>query len=207
MSHLERILADGTDRDQWKRARYPVIGASDAKGLSKWESIPLYLRSKLSREIWTGNVFTDDGYRWEPMFCGWAGFEHNQALFHSPDEPGFAATPDGIKQVPGGIALAQCKVRHVEPGQVGKGPSLAEKRQMAWDFVVFPEAIWEEFIWGDVRKDNPSGDLVGDEPRSLIFHRNDEEMVALRAHVVPIATELLSRLRAALEAEKELNLA
>ena len=207
MSHLDRMLADGTDRDAWKTARYPVIGASDAKGLAKYDSIPLYLASKLKRDVWAGNVFTEDGYRYEPMFCGWAGFDHNTALYHSPDEVGFASTPDGIKLTPDGIALAQCKVRHVEPGKQGKGPSLAEKRQIAWDFVVFPEALTETFIWGDVPKADPGGDLVDDEPRSIIFHRDAPEMVELRTHLLPIATELLRRLRAALEAEKELDLA
>lgn len=201
----DRVLADGLDREAWKIARYPVIGASDAKVLAKPESVPLYLRSKLTRDIFTGNVFTETGYRWEPMILGWAGYEHNVALFHSPDEPGFAATPDGIRArtEPPFLALAEVKIKHVTPDKRTKGPTLGEWRQLAWQFRVLPEAEFIDWCWGDVPKDDPE-DLLDDEPKFLRVYPDDPKIVRLQAELEPIATELLARLRASLAFEKEL---
>lgn len=204
MSWDQRILADGLDRDAWKAARFPVIGASDAKTLSKVESIPLYLAAKLKREVFTGNVFTENGYRFEPMFLGWAGYEHNVALFHAPDEVGFAATPDGIRSQPGTLQLAECKVKHVDLKKRTKGPTLPEWRQVAWQFRVFPEAHCIDWIWGDVDKNTNGEDLIDDEPRMIRLYPDDPQVIELTAQVEPIATDLLARLRASLAFEKEL---
>jgi hypothetical protein len=202
----DRILADGTNREAWKAARYPVIGASDAKTLAKPVSIPLYLASKLKRDVFTGNVFTENGYRFEPMFLGWAGYDHNVALIHAPDEPGFAATPDGIKYLPSGeVQLAECKVKHVDPAKRTKGPTLGEWRQLAWQFRVIPEAILIDWIWGDVDKNTGGDDLIDDEPKFIRIYPDQPKIVQLRAELEPIATELLARLRAALAFEKELT--
>lgn len=206
MSYLERILDDGTDRESWKLARYPVIGASDAAKLSKLESVPLYLRAKLTREIFTGNVFTENGYRWEPMILGWAGYEHNVALIHAPDETGFAATPDGIQNINGALGLAEVKVKHVDLDKRTKGPTLGEWRQLAWQFRVIPEAEHIDWCWGDVDKDGDQEELIDNEPRFVRVYPDDEKIVDLKQHIEPIATELLARLRAALAFEKELAL-
>ena len=200
----DRILCDGSDRDEWKRARESVIGASDAAYLSKPESVHLYLRSKLKREVFTGNVFTDSGYRWEPLILGWAGYEHNTALYHAPDEPGFAATPDGIRA--DGLALAEVKVKHVTPDKRTKGPTLGEWRQLAWQFRVIPEADHIDWCWGDIDKSGDGEDLIDDEPRFLRVYPDDPKIVELQRHLEPIATDLLSRLRAALAFERELDL-
>lgn len=204
MSYLERILADGTDRDEWKRARYSVIGASDAKRLAKAESVPLYLAGKLKRDVFTGNVFTDDGYRWEPIILGWAGYLHNTALIHAPDEPGFAATPDGIRS--DGKAGAEVKVKHVTRQKRTKGPNLSEWRQVAWQFRVLPEFEHIDWCWGDVDAEGDREDLIDDEPRMLRIYPDDPKVLELQAHLEPIATELLTRLRSALALEKELAL-
>lgn len=207
MSYLDRILADGVSREAWKVARYPVIGASDAKYLAKAESVPLYLASKLKRDVFTGNVFTDNGYRWEPIVLGWAGFEHNQALFHSPDEPGFGATPDGIRVLGGeAIALAECKVKHVDPSKRCKGPSLAEWRQLAWQFRVLPEAVYIDWCCAEVDKFGDGEDLIDDEPWHLRVPYDHPKILDLQAQVEPIATDLLARLRAAIAFEKEMSL-
>lgn len=204
--YLDRILADGTDRDAWKIARFPVIGASDAKTLAKPESIDKYLAAKLKREVFTGNVFTDNGYRWEPIVLGWAGYDHNQALFHAPDEEGFAATPDGIRVLADGrLALAECKVKHVDPAKRTKGPTLPEWRQLAWQFRVFPEAILIDWCWADVDKFSNGDDLIDDEPQFLRVLPDDPTILDLQSQLEPIATDLLSRLRDALAFEKELS--
>lgn len=207
MGYLERILADGSDRDAWKEARFPVIGASDAKTLAKPESVNLYLASKLRREVFTGNVFTDNGYRWEPIVLGWAGYDHNQALFHAPDEAGFAATPDGIRPLDGGrLALAECKVKHVTLAKRCKGPVLGEWRQLAWQFRVFPEADYIDWCCAEVDKNGDQEDLIDDEPWSLRVTRDDPKILSIQQQIEPIAVDLLARLRAALAFEKELSL-
>lgn len=207
MSYLERVLADGTSRDAWKAARFPVIGASDAKVLSKPQSVHLYLAQKLKRDVFTGNVFTDNGYRWEPIVLGWAGYQHNQALFHAPDEPGFAATPDGIQELSDGrVALAECKVKHVTVDKRTKGPTLPEWRQLAWQFRVFPEAEWIDWCCADVDKNGDQEDLIDDEPWALRVRRDDPKILTIQQQIEPIARDLLTRLRAALEFEREMHL-
>ena len=207
MSYRDRILADGSDRDAWKVARFPVIGASDAKSLAKPESVPLYLAAKLRRDVFTGNVFTDNGYRWEPIILGWAGHEHNVALFRSPDEAGFAATPDGVTELPNGrVALAECKVKHVELTKRTKGPTLGEWRQVSWQFRVFPEADYLDWCWGDVDKNGDGEDLIDDEPKFMRIYPDNPKVIDLQQRIEPIAVDLLSRLRAALAFEKELSL-
>jgi hypothetical protein len=202
---IDRILCDGSDRDEWKRARESVIGASDAARLSKPESVHLYLAGKLKREVFTGNVFSDNGYRYEPIILGWAGYEHNVALYHSPDEAGFAATPDGIRVAPS-LALAEVKVKHVTRDKRTKGPTLAEWRQLAWQFRVIPEAEHIDWCWGDIDRAGDGEDLIDDEPRFLRVYPDDPKILELQHHLEPIATDLLSRLRAALAFEKELAL-
>jgi hypothetical protein len=201
----DRILCDGSDRDAWKRARESVVGASDAARLAKAESVDLYLAGKLKREVFTGNVFTESGYRFEPIILGWAGYEHNVALFHAPDEPGFAATPDGIRVAPT-LALAEVKVKHVTVDKRTKGPTLAEWRQLAWQFRVIPEAEHIDWCWGDIDKTGDGEDLIDDEPRFLRVYPDDPKILELQRHLEPIATDLLSRLRAALAFERELAL-
>lgn len=208
MGYLDRILNDGTNRESWKESRFEVIGASDAKLLSKPESVPLYLKAKLQRDVFTGNVFTDNGYRWEPLILGWAGYEHNVALFHAPDEAGFAATPDGIRlDSTWMLSLAEVKVKHVTPDKRTKGPTLGEWRQLAWQFRVIPEAHFIDWCWGDVDKTGDGEDLIDDEPRMLRVYPDDPKILELQRHLEPIARDLLSRLRVALAFERELNLA
>jgi hypothetical protein len=197
MGYRDRILDDGTDRDRWLTAREDVIGASDAAKLAKPESVHLYLASKLERTGFTGNSYTDSGNRWEPMMLAWAGIPGNQALIHSPDEVGFAATPDGITA--DGTLMAECKAKH---GKVVFGPTLGEFRQLAWQFLCVPEAERIEFIWAEIMHD----ELRGDEPKSLAIHRGDPKIVDLTRQILPIATDLLARLRLARQFEKELAL-
>ncbi|WP_434315871.1 hypothetical protein [Leifsonia sp. P73] len=197
MSYLDRILDDGTVRERWQESRWPVIGASDAAKLSKASSLPSYLRAKLSRESFHGNEYTASGHRWEPMMLAWAGIPQNVALFHSPQEVGFACTPDGIKRLPGGrLQLAECKAKH---GRIVEGPTLGEWRQLAWQFLVFPEADEIEFLWVEL----VNGEMRTPEPKHLTVHRDDPKIVDLTAQVLPIATELLSMLRVALTYERK----
>jgi hypothetical protein len=201
MSHLDRILHDGVDREGWLAARIPVIGASDAAGLSKPESVDKYLAAKLAHRDWSGNDYTASGHRWEPMMLAWAGIPENKALIHSPQERGFAATPDGVTA--DSTRIAECKAKH---NKVVDGPTLGEWRQVAWQFLVVPEAetcewIWVELIDGELRQ------ALNGEPKSLTIHRDDPKIVDLITAMLPIATDLLARLTHALEFEREMNAA
>jgi len=194
MGYLDRILDDGTDRDRWLTSRFDVVGASDAAKLAKAASVDKYLADKLAARSFTGNSYTESGNRWEPMMLAWAGIPGNKALIHSPEEKGFAATPDGI-----GRTLAECKAKHMK---VVFGPSLGEWRQLAWQFLCLPEFDETEFIWveldagGEIR-----GDLKG-EPKHLTVKRSDPKIVDLTRQITPIATDLLARLRVARSYER-----
>jgi hypothetical protein len=200
----DRILNDGTDRENWLAARTPVIGASDAAKLAKASSIPSVLASKLSSRSFTGNSYTESGNRWEPMMLAWAGIAPNRALVHSVEEPGFAATPDGVQDLPdSGVLLAECKAKH---NKVVFGPTLGEWRQLSWQFLTFPEAETLEFIWVELIDDELRADL-NSEPKHLTVHRGDPKVQDLLAQMLPLAHDLLPQLRAALAFEKEMNAA
>jgi hypothetical protein len=197
MAYTDRILDDGTDRDKWLASRLPVIGASDAAKLAKPASVPLYLAAKLERHDFTGNAYTESGNRWEPMMLAWAGITPNKALIHSPEEKGFAATPDGISINAFDKRMAECKAKH---NKIVFGPTLGEWRQIAWQFNAVPEADELEFIWAEIVND----ELRGNEPKNLTIKRGDPKVQSTLAQILPIATNLLARLTAALEFEREL---
>jgi hypothetical protein len=197
MSWRDRILDDGTDREKWLTSRLPIIGASDASGLAKLESVERYLAAKLTTNSFHGNDYTKSGNRWEPMMLAWAGIPANRALIHSPAEVGFAATPDGADESVG----AECKAKH---GRIVDGPSVGEWRQLAWQFLCVPEFELIEFIWVELVDGEIRPNLRG-EPKHLTVRRDHPQIVAATAQVLPIATDLLSRLRAALEFERQMS--
>ena len=193
MSYRDRILDDGTDRERWLRRHGDLVTASTAATLAKPQSVDKYLLAKLRDGQFHGNHYTEQGHRWEPMMLAWAGITPNKALVHSPDEPGFAATPDGI-----GNVLAECKVKH---GRVVTGPTLGEFRQVAAQFLCLPEFGILHWLWMEV---DQHGDPFHEEPKDLILHRGDPRIVAATAQVLPIAVDLLARLRAARQFEREI---
>ena len=199
MSYVDRILNDGLDRESWEWARRSIIGGSDAASLSKLESVNKYLRAKVGTH-WDGNEYSRRGHRWERMMLAWAGIPQNVALIHAPDEPGFAATPDGIlERGAGEVLLAECKLKH----HPIKGPDLSEWRQLAWQFRVLPEATETLFIWQELDDDrNP----VTDEPNIIRIYRGDPKILDLQTRMEPIARVLLPMLRAARQAEELIGL-
>lgn len=197
MTWRDRIIVDGTDREAWAMARRNVIGASDAKSLSKMASVDKYLLAKLKDDgSFHGNAATAQGHRWEPMMLAWAGIPENKALIHSVITSGFAATPDGV-----GDRIAECKAKH---NRVVTGPTLPEKRQVAWQFLCLPEIDDLVWLWMEI---DEHGEPFHDEPKYVEFHRGDAELVNLTGLMMPIATELLARLRAARAFEEEMNAA
>lgn len=202
MSYLDRILDDGADRDRWMAARRPVVTAHTAKSLAKIESVPLYLAAKLADGDFTGNRYTESGNRWEPLMLAWAGIPSNKALIHSPAERGFAATPDGLNLLPdSSVVLAECKAKHQK---IISGPDRGEWRQIGWQFEAVPEAKELEWIWVELDRGGEIRAGLNGEPRHLTIRRDDPRVQSALAQVRPIATELLARLTAALEFEKEL---
>lgn len=200
MSYLDRIVADGKDREAWMLARRPRIGASRAATFSKLESVEKYVAAQLADSSFTGNSYTESGHRWEPLMLAYAGIPGNVALFRSPDEEGFVATPDGIDPT-GRFRLAECKAKH---NKVVDGPDLKEWRQLAWQFLVFPEAAETEFVWVELDRDNEIRAGRNGQPSSVTIPRDHPKILDLTERILPIAREVLPRLHAALEIEKEL---
>jgi hypothetical protein len=198
LTHLDRIVNDGSNREAWLASRRGRVGASTAAKFSKASSVDLYVADMLNDRSWGGNEFTRSGHRWEPMMLAWAGIPQNVALFHSPDDTDHVATPDGLTT--GRIRLAECKAKH---DRIVTGPTLAEWRQVAWQFLVLPEAEECEFIWAEV----VNGRLRGDEPKSITIAHTDPKVIELQNLILPIAREVLERYRAALDFQKELSAA
>lgn len=195
MTWRDRIVNDGTDRESWKEARKGRIGASDAGKFAKLTSVESYVRAKLAPSF-SGNASTDSGNDWEPALLAATGFEANKALIRHPDEPGFVATPDGIREDASGLHLAEIKTKHM---QVVTGPKPHEVRQMAFQLHVFPEAVDVTFVWGEIVPDaaSPVGWKLRRPPQHLVFYRDDPRIVAATSLIVPIAVAVLERLDAA----------
>ena len=96
-------------------------------------------------------------------------------------------------------------MKHVHHDKRTKGPTLGEWRQLAWQFRVIPEAEHIDWCWGDIDRNGDGEDLIDDEPRFLRVYPDDPKILELQRHLEPIATDLLSRLRAALAFEQELE--
>lgn len=192
MSWHDRILADSVLRDEWRAARAHVIGASDAASLSKLESLPLYLASKLKSDIWQGNAFTAHGNDMEPGLLAYAGFEQNTYLVHAEGEPGFAATPDGIREsADGSLVLAEVKTTN----KPWRTIPLRYRRQCWWaQYVLGAEQT--KFIWMEHDGDF---ELTSIDPHVVNIDRDQEQI----DRMVAIATPLLAAMRAALQFEAE----
>lgn len=191
MSYLDRVLADSADRTNWNRDSF--IGASDAATFAREESIRKYVLAKLKDGQFRGNAYTEAGHRWEPEILDWFGIPHNTLTFHAEDEPGFAATPDGIEVLPSGeLVLAEVKVIH---GRVHTGPTPSHLRQIWWAQYVMgarrTKYLWRELVDGVPRRL---------EPHIQIIERDD----AALSKLLRIARPVLAGVRAAREFERSL---
>lgn len=114
MPHLNRIVADSTDRVAWMRARSLGITATDAAKLSTEHSAQNAVHEKLNGSSFAGNAYTDHGTKREPHIASWVnreyGIEPNTKLFHANQEHHHLATPDGIGvSAQGNVTLAEIK--------------------------------------------------------------------------------------------------
>lgn len=185
----DRVLDPGSDRSAWERARWYVIGASDVKNFARIESVPKYFRAKIGARSFKGNAYTARGHEFEDTLIAATGIPGSGALIHSPDERGFAATPDGI--TPDGKHLAEAKLRHE---RIASGPSNGEWRQLAWQFACVPEAEQVTFVEGEVMPTQAGWRLRRD-PQLMVVDRDDPKIQAAIELVRPIAVEVLALLR------------
>lgn len=113
-SHLQRIVADSTDRVAWLRARNQGITATDVAKLATPKSVQNAAYDKMHGTSFNGNSYTDHGRAREPEIAAWVrsnyGIEPSTALFRAADHPRHLATPDGVVLAPNGdLELAEIK--------------------------------------------------------------------------------------------------
>lgn len=113
-SHLQRIVADSTDRVAWLRARNQGITATDVAKLATVKSVQNAAYDKMHGTSFSGNSYTDHGRAREPEIAAWVrsnyGIEPSTALFRAAGHPRHLATPDGVVLAPNGdLELAEIK--------------------------------------------------------------------------------------------------
>lgn len=196
MSHplFDRVVADSVDPAAWHHARIGKLGASDAAGFAKVESVERYVRAKLMPNRFEGNQYTRAGHTWEPSLMTYAGLDHNTRMFRHESIPEFVATPDGVKITPTGqVILGEAKVKH----KPTKGPNPAELRQVAWAQFVC-DAVATIWVWLEVEP--VTGEPTDLEPQKLIITRDDDRIRDL----VTIANPVLAAMRSAASFESTL---
>lgn len=113
-SHLQRIVADSTDRAAWLRARNQGITATDVAKLATPKSVQNAAYDKMHGTSFSGNSYTDHGRAREPEIAAWVqsnyGIEPSTALFRAAGHPRHLATPDGVVLAANGdLELAEIK--------------------------------------------------------------------------------------------------
>ena len=149
---LDLVVADALlEPEKWMAARPFSIGASDAAGYAKLESVEAYVRAKLTTVArpFAGNPFTAAGHAHEPGLMAWAGVTHNTRMFRHPEIPEFTATPDGVDVTPTGVVLlGEAKVKH----RIVTGPTPAERRQVVWAQYVLGGEV-TKWVWQALHPD------------------------------------------------------
>lgn len=183
--HTSRIVADGTNRMEWLRARTRGITATDVAKLSTPRSIDAAAWEKLHGSTFTGNAYTRHGTEREPVIAEWVLREHgiapSQALYHAEFDRRHLATPDGLREREGGaLELAEIKTTNKEWRSIPRN----YLRQIWWQqYVLGAERtlmVWE-------RHENfvPVGD-----PEVKWIDRDENEI----AHLVTLAGRLIDTL-------------
>lgn len=191
MSDLySRVVCDSADRDSWMRVRRNGLGASDVAKYAKLESLPSYVRSKLTHGAFTGNPHTERGHRMEAPILATQGMSQNTLMFHAEDEPLFFATPDAVVSPTQG---AQVKTTVHTAGRRVRIPA-AHRRQMQWEcYVCGFETV--EYI---VLRFDADGNPLTFEPEVIVFDRDDAEI----SSILNIARPVLAALTEALTFER-----
>nr|WP_246318635.1 YqaJ viral recombinase family protein [Leifsonia psychrotolerans] len=113
-SHVQRIVADSTDRVAWLRARNQGITATDVAKLATPKSVQNAAYDKMHGTSFSGNSYTDHGRAREPEIAAWVqnnyGIEPSTALFRAEHHVRHLATPDGVLLTQSGnLELAEIK--------------------------------------------------------------------------------------------------
>lgn len=196
LAALERTLADSADRASWLDVHDKVIGSSTAGKFAKASSVETYVRQILEPRTFSGNDSTRSGNDWEPALLGAVGARPNSLLIHHPENRRFGATVDGTKPVGDGFAIVETKTKH---NRIVTGPTPYEIRQLAWQLYCIPEAVYAEWVWGEIVPDekSPVGWRLRRPIQSITFERDDTRIVAATNLIVPIAFAVVERLDAA----------
>lgn len=170
-----RILADGSDRIAWLKARSQGVTASDAAKLATDRSIDSVARNKIYGYHISDNAYLRHGREREPVLAAWSeknyGFKPSAALFRSEDEERHLATPDGITfDETGEVLLAEIKTTNKPWTRIPKH----YLRQIWWQQYVLG-AERSLIIWEEHNNFVP----VRDEPEALWIERNDQEIAQL----------------------------
>ena len=164
---LSRAIADSSeDEKAWLEARKNGVTASDVAQFEEGYDAHRLVEKKLNN-VFKGNKWTEWGLKREPYLVDWAGYEPNSKTFHSKNNSGFLATPDGYKVIDGELHLTQVKT-------TSKGwaeDQLPENyvRQCQWEMFV-SGAKSNLLVWETHENFIPT-DL---EPNSVLIPRDDE---------------------------------
>lgn len=190
LSFRDRIVADGTNRVEWLRARARGITATDVSKLSTPKSIDSAAWAKMYGSGFSGNAFTEHGKAREPEIAAWVltefGIESSQALFHSERDLRHLATPDGlVERECGTLELAEIKTTNKQWRSVPRN----YLRQIWWQQHVLGAErtllVWEQH-------DNfvPLGD-----PKYRWVERDEEEIAKLVVLAHKLIDTLIARSR------------
>jgi len=194
--HLQRIVADSTNRVAWLRARSQGITATDVAKLANERSVQAAAREKINGTGFSGNPYTDHGRAREPEIAAWVlanyGIEPSTNLFHASGQPRHLATPDGLGLGGNGVfELAEIKTTSKPWRSIPR----SYLRQIWWQQYVLGAdrtlLVWEEhdnFVprssvpecrWIE-RDDDQIQILVGfaDQLIDLLNHQRDRERAA-----------------------------
>ncbi|MFC4243160.1 YqaJ viral recombinase family protein [Gryllotalpicola reticulitermitis] len=192
-SHLERVVADSSDRVAWLRARSRGITATDVAKLSTPRSIDAAAREKWFGSRFSGNAYTDHGKQREPEIATWVEQQHGIApsslLFRAERDPRHLATPDGLTVTDAGaLVLAEIKTTNKPWRSIPRH----YLRQIWWQqYVLGAERTL--FVWEQHEEFVPVG-----EPECRWVDRDDdaiEVLIGLAGQLVTAIQTLASRPR------------
>ena len=184
-SHLDRVVADSSDRVAWLRARSRGITATDVAKLSTPRSVEAAARDKWFGSRFSGNAYTEHGRDREPAIAQWVEDHHGIApstlLFHAVSDSRHLATPDGLGMTDAGtLVLAEIKTTNKPWRSIPRH----YLRQIWWQqYVLGAERTL--FVWERHEDFVPVG-----EPECRWVDRDEDAIATL----VALAAELIATL-------------
>jgi len=169
------LVADGSDRMEWLRARATGITATDAAQLSSPRAIDRLARQKAYGTHFSGSKFTEYGKHREPALAEWmrqrCGVLPSRGLYSSMSNPRHLATPDGVGTSPDGTELLLGEIK-TSTKPLTTIPA-TYRRQIYWQQYVMG-ARRTALIWEQHQNFVPLGD-----PLIVWVDRDDREIERL----------------------------